>query len=631
MKNSLLFTVTFFLLTGCIESIVPVTGTISGVIKDAKTNQPLSGCAIAIVPGGATTVTGEDGIFHFKDIAADTYSVEASRDGYYGDKKSVIVDAGYSHAVDFLLTPISSTKGSVSGTVKDAKTAQALAGSSVVLMPVGVTIVTGDDGIYRFDDIAAGTYSVEARHTGYYESKKNIIVTSGNIQSVDILLTQYDANDRLPILATVKVTEIRSNSARAEGEVVDGGSSSVSERGFMYSETPNPSITTATRKIVAGGTGVFSDVITDLKERTTYYIVAYAINNRGTAYSEQTLFMTGGAAQDVTPTNVICVSPSGNDAYDGSSWGKAKKTIAAAVSSATPGKQVWVMAGEFRETIQPKDGVDIYGGFNGNEALIDGRTQKTMVTGLSCAEFETPTTVNGFTISNSKIELKGNTVLENSVVTGKYITGTSKVGIIYTSGDVCTIKNCIVEDYMSMQIYGKKLIMINCHYRGEKEHTSYGDPTGIYVEGTTSSELEMYNCLITNNYTGINVQFGKAVKLYNCTIANNIYGLYSRQSYYIELYNCLFWNNENDNGSGYNSCININSSDNDGVKFKKPSSEQGPDASDWQTADWSITAGSIAIDAGVNIYYPLDNYPTDIVGNPRIKGSLIDVGAYEYE
>jgi hypothetical protein len=358
--------------------------------------------------------------------------------------------------------------------------------------------------------------------------------------------------------------------------------------------------------------------------------VAYAINNRGTAYSEQALFTTGEAAQDVTPTNVICVSPSGNDAYDGSSWGKAKKTIAAAVSSATSGKQVWVMAGEFRETIQPKDGVDIYGGFNGNEALIEGRTQKTMVTGLSCAEFETPTTVNGFTISNSKIELKGNTVLENSVVTGKYITGTSKAGVIYTSGAVCTIKNCIVEADMSMQISYKKLIMINCHYRGGKAQTS-----GIYVNGSITSELEMYNCLITNNYIGINVLNGRA-KLYNCTIANNMRGILAYSIYtnnitdYYELYNCLFWNNGRGYGSGYSSCININSSDNDGVKFKKPSSEQGPDASDWQTANWSITAGSIAIDAGVNIYYPLDDYPTDIAGNPRIKGSLIDVGAYEY-
>jgi hypothetical protein len=292
------------------------------------------------------------------------------------------------------------------------------------------------------------------------------------------------------------------------------------------------------------------------------------------------------------------------------------------------------MAGEFRETIQPKDGVNIYGGFNGNEALIDGRTQKTTVTGLSCAEYETPTIVNGFTISNSRIDLKGNTVLENSVVTGKYITGTSKAGEIHTSGGVCTIKNCIVEDNMTIHMQIGKLRMINCHFRGEKERPN--ETEGIYIGDYYNCELEMYNCLITNNHIGIEMdrQYYKA-KLYNCTIANTKYAIYYDSSNYgssgVELYNCLIWNSPFPNNVHLESCIIVDSADNSGVRFKKPSSKQGPDASDWQTADWSITAGSICIDAGVSLYFPVDEYPTDIAGNPRIKGSSIDVGAYEYE
>jgi hypothetical protein len=148
----------------------------------------------------------------------------------------------------------------------------------------------------------------------------------------------------------------------------------------------------------------------------------------------------------------------------------------------------------------------------------------------------------------------------------------------------------------------------------------------------------MYNCIITNNYKGIYGYYDNptgsdyyldSAKLYNCTIANNVQGIYGYRLV-PQLYNCLFWNNGNSISENYDSCIMLNSADNSGVKFKQPSSKQGYEAPDWQTADWSITSGSIAIDAGVNIYYPLDEYPTDIAGNPRIKGSAIDVGAYEY-
>jgi len=46
------------------------------------------------------------------------------------------------------------------------------------------------------------------------------------------------------------------------------------------------------------------------------------------------------------------------------------------------------------------------------------------------------------------------------------------------------------------------------------------------------------------------------------------------------------------------------------------------------TADWSLQIGSLCINAG----NPSGTYPsTDIVGNPRVIGGAIDIGAYEFQ
>jgi hypothetical protein len=596
------------------------------VVKDAVTAQPLPGCAITLVPSGATAVTGTDGVFLFENIAPDTYSIEVSSNGYYANSKNVTLEAGYTLQVDILLTTVASSKSAIHGTVKDAETTRPLAGCAISLTPTGASTVTGTDGTFRFENIASNTYSVSASAYGYYESTKSVTVTAGQTMSVDFLLAKYDANDRIPTLGAIRASELTHNTARLEGEVLDGGSSSVTERGFLYSELPNPTFATANKMTLQGGTGLFSTTITGLRERTTYYAVAYAINSRGTAYSTQTQFQTTDATQITTPSNVIFVAVSGNDANDGSSWLKAKKTISAAVESATEGKQIWVSAGTYEETLIPKNGIPVYGGFSGTETSIEGRTLKTNIRGVSYSyqEYTEPTIINGFLIT-SYVELSDYEILENCIISGStYYYSLIRVGA--TSIDA-VISNCVIENNHTpnglIECNYAKLTMVNCYIRG-----NIGGYHGRYV----GEDLKMYNCVITNNSASF---YGLYPEFYNCTFANNISMSIPSDS---KLYNCVLWNN-NKSSSGQNvaqsnanwySCIEVTTADNTGVRFKKPSTKQGRDATDWQTADWSITSGSTCINAGLSLYYPIGDYPKDIAGNPRINGTSIDVGAYEY-
>ena len=81
--------------------------------------------------------------------------------------------------------------------------------------------------------------------------------------------------------------------AQLTGTISEDGGVAVSERGFVLNTTPGPTLTNT--KIQNGtGLGTFSTVVTQLKEETTYYVRAYAINGKGTAYSNEISFSTLG-------------------------------------------------------------------------------------------------------------------------------------------------------------------------------------------------------------------------------------------------------------------------------------------------------------------------------------------------
>lgn len=81
------------------------------------------------------------------------------------------------------------------------------------------------------------------------------------------------------------------------------------------------------------------------------------------------------------PTPVIRVSPGGNDGQDGLTWGKAKRTVAAAIAAAArTGGDVWVAAGTYVERNTLPAFVYLYGGFNGTETSRNQRNVSGNVT-----------------------------------------------------------------------------------------------------------------------------------------------------------------------------------------------------------------------------------------------------------
>lgn len=111
------------------------------------------------------------------------------------------------------------------------------------------------------------------------------------------------------------------------------------------------------------------------------------------------------------PPAVVRVSASGDDANDGTSWQKARKTVQGGIAAARWGGEVWVAGGAYAERVRVPAFVHLYGGFAGTETeraarnwaaqptTLDGETGGTVVTFAPNAPYGG---LDGFRVINGK-------------------------------------------------------------------------------------------------------------------------------------------------------------------------------------------------------------------------------------
>ena len=147
--------------------------------------------------------------------------------------------------------------------------------------------------------------------TGLGEYSCNITGMSSNTDyyvrayATNAVGTAYGAEKTIPTLqgkptvTTAAVTDFTYNTATVVGEVTNDGGATVTESGFCWSTSQNPTMEDS--HIEAGqGLGVFSAQLPNLHSDTRYYVKAYAVNNNGIAYGNQVDFTTQTGPQSPT-------------------------------------------------------------------------------------------------------------------------------------------------------------------------------------------------------------------------------------------------------------------------------------------------------------------------------------------
>lgn len=329
------------------------------------------------------------------------------------------------------------------------------------------------------------------------------------------------------------------------------------------------------------------------------------IKNKGSVVeASDTLFIAQRGKNQI-----IYVRPGGNS--DGTSWEQAFGSIHDAMGAASNNgdMEIWVASGnyQFSSTLTWK-AVNVYGGFSGTETKLKERNLK-----------------------NKPVFKGGNFNFMNAW---------------NNNGDICWMDGIVFADCDNYANTGVGCFEIyknhgfrNCEFRDIRHGKAIG-----YFEA-----CKMVNCLFYNLHSQNYLIRANNSQLYNVTIANSLSDGWNSNYFHggTKLYNTLIWNIKITGGSRTravvcggdipavncaimngltekglvcSSCIEL-SADNSapgGPHFTNPTGN---------TPDFSLAAGSVCIDAGDSGYPGIS---VDIVGNTRIIGSSVDIGAYEY-
>ena len=135
----------------------------------------------------------------------------------------------------------------------------------------------GTDSIYYFRAYAKNDAGVS-----YGSEKVLVSIFDPNLGDEPILL------EDLPKVTITSVSDVTESHALCVGAVTDDGGSAIVERGFCWRADNSYSY----HYLNLQGTDAFTGILSNLLPNTTYYVRAYATNEKGRGYSNEMSFTT---------------------------------------------------------------------------------------------------------------------------------------------------------------------------------------------------------------------------------------------------------------------------------------------------------------------------------------------------
>jgi hypothetical protein len=316
MKKIIYLIMAVALMCGCDkENEAEKLGSIYGVITDKATDEPIRAAGVQLNPTGTKTVTGNEGQYEFTELKAGSYSLQVTKTGYSDllDYK-IIVTAGKINKGDVQIEKLPVALRITNSAGQDIE--QLDLGANVGVVTANFNIFNDGVATLEWDIVKACEWITAVNKTeGTLQpgATQGITITidrskldpKGGDNTTKLYINSNDGNKELTVkvvgetkipatLNTLDVTNITSNAAMLNGQIISAGTPSYSERGFVYATLHIPTLETTVKKIIASITdgANYSASVTGLTLGQTYYVRAYAINSAGTAYSTNEVSFT---------------------------------------------------------------------------------------------------------------------------------------------------------------------------------------------------------------------------------------------------------------------------------------------------------------------------------------------------
>lgn len=329
MKKYLYLLLGVLLVCGIYQACVPdveLPGSIYGVVADKATGEPIKSAGVELSPGGLKTITGSEGQFEFTELDPGKYTLLITKTGYLDFASSTIeVKAGKTAKGDVQIEKLPPALKVVDGNRKEI---------------TNIDFGSSEDDVARsFSIFNDGTEPLEWQITATADwiksiSKKDGKLAAGATQSLimtidrtllnsglnttTVHITSNNGSKQLTVTATnnykattlntLPVTDVKSNSATLNGEIITIGTPKYTERGFVYAQSSMPTLDNSIKKVTALLTenNSFSATIDGLILGTTYYVRAYAINGGKPAYSSNEVsFVATGTSLAKVATGAV--------------------------------------------------------------------------------------------------------------------------------------------------------------------------------------------------------------------------------------------------------------------------------------------------------------------------------------
>ena len=151
----------------------------------------------------------------------------------------------------------------------------------------------------------------KAKNVNLYSTSGAILTVNNgaNLQIENCPVTKTENScPTLPVLTTSFIFNLTQTSVVSEGNIAYSGNSNITEKGFCWSTTSNPTVLNSNVSNVStvSSTGGFNKHLTGLTPGTTYYLRAYATNASGTSYGNELIFITFKPQPAYPSGSVLC-------------------------------------------------------------------------------------------------------------------------------------------------------------------------------------------------------------------------------------------------------------------------------------------------------------------------------------